>query len=106
MLAQWCSREGERLQGKNVLELGAGLGLMGISAIHMCQPASYIMTDLNETVLKTLCENVVNNLSCKSQDRIDDAATLSLGSEQEVILHYNLELLRGMIVCTMECIMG
>lgn len=62
VLADWCDKESARFCGKNILELGAGLGLTGLSVIKSCNPASYTFTDLHATVLETLKENILINL--------------------------------------------
>lgn len=59
---EWCSENAHLFRNKNVLELGSGLGLMGLAVIKLCKPASYTFTDLPTTVLKTLAENVKINL--------------------------------------------
>ncbi|XP_064118501.1 protein-lysine N-methyltransferase EEF2KMT-like isoform X2 [Macrobrachium nipponense] len=62
VLADWCQKEADSFSGKNVLELGAGLGLTGLTVIKACNPASYTFTDLHMSVLKTLKENILINL--------------------------------------------
>ncbi|XP_071516172.1 protein-lysine N-methyltransferase EEF2KMT-like isoform X2 [Panulirus ornatus] len=65
VLADWCCRESHRFQNKRILELGAGLGLLGLAVIQSCKPLSYIFTDLHHSVLKTLKENIYINLKEK-----------------------------------------
>ncbi|KAK4302213.1 hypothetical protein Pmani_025710 [Petrolisthes manimaculis] len=83
VLGPWCARESQLFHKKNILELGAGLGLTGITVVRTCHPASYTLTDLHETVLKTLRENVVLNLGNENHDRIHDVSTPSSVSEYE-----------------------
>jgi len=51
----------KQLHGKNVLELGCGVGLTGISVITICHPQQYIFSDYNPAVLELLCENIKLN---------------------------------------------
>ncbi|KAK7068783.1 Protein fam86a [Halocaridina rubra] len=62
VLIDWCSKKSEEFYGKNILELGAGLGLTGLAIIKSCSPASYTFTDTHTEVLNTLKENVLINL--------------------------------------------
>lgn len=61
-LADWCSANASHFQGKSILELGSGLGLTGLAIIQNCKPSSYTFTDVHDSVLKTLLENVNINL--------------------------------------------
>lgn len=70
ILAEWCCKELELFQGKKVLELGAGLGLTGLTVVQSCRPSSFVFTDLHEAVLTTLRENVLINLCKKTQDEL------------------------------------
>jgi predicted nicotinamide N-methyase len=51
----------EQLREKNVLELGCGVGLTGISVITACRPKRYIFSDYNPAVLELLCKNIKLN---------------------------------------------
>lgn len=55
-----------KLQGKNVLELGSGVGLTGLAIINYCSPKTYYFSDFHPLVLKTLRENVQLNLFNKT----------------------------------------
>lgn len=46
---------------RNVLELGSGLGLLGMFICKMCNPQGYIFTDYHEKVLQLLDENITLN---------------------------------------------
>lgn len=65
-LGEWCSENTSYFSGKIVLELGSGLGMTGIAVIQNCHPASYTFTDVHDSVLKMLLENVNINLSNES----------------------------------------
>ncbi|KAG7154566.1 lysine N-methyltransferase EEF2KMT-like 2 [Homarus americanus] len=69
VLAEWCCKEAHRFQDKNVLELGAGLGLLGLAVVQSCKPSSYTFTDLHPSVLNTLTENVQINLNKVPHDK-------------------------------------
>lgn len=70
VLAEWCSENKPLFRNKRVLELGSGLGLMGLAVIKICEPASYIFTDLPTTVLTTLAENVNINLESDTTNEV------------------------------------
>ena len=47
---------------RNVLELGSGAGLVGVSVVKVCHPATLTLSDRIENVLQLLRENVKLNL--------------------------------------------
>ena len=61
-MAEWCSFNKKEIQGKNVLELGSGVGLTGLTVIKLCEPKIYYFSDCHPIVLRTLEENVRLNL--------------------------------------------
>lgn len=58
MLSEWCAENVKQLHGKNILELGCGVGLTGMSVIAVCHPKQYVFSDYNTAVLDMLCENL------------------------------------------------
>ena len=48
---------------RNILELGSGSGLVGVSVARLCRPATLTLTDRVENVMQQLKENVKLNLS-------------------------------------------
>ncbi|VDK46256.1 unnamed protein product [Anisakis simplex] len=58
------------LQGRNVLELGAGCGFCGIALAASAMPRSVTLTDCNAHVLTLLRQNVENNFSEESKQQV------------------------------------
>lgn len=48
-------------QGKKVVEIGSGVGFLGIACLALCHPKMYLFTDHSEEVLNILHENVKTN---------------------------------------------
>ena len=46
---------------RNVLELGCGVGLSGLIALHYCRPKTYFFTDFHEKVLEKVQINLEIN---------------------------------------------
>mmetsp|Transcript_14999 Transcript_14999/g.41536 ORF Transcript_14999/g.41536 Transcript_14999/m.41536 type:complete len:324 (-) Transcript_14999:57-1028(-) len=65
------------IHNKSCLELGAGLGLVGILAHHL-NAKRVIMTDGDTATLENLRENVANNVSAGNSDDDDDNKTSQL----------------------------
>ncbi len=59
---------------RTILELGCGVGLTGLVALHCCRPKSYTFTDSNENVLNKVKENLQINGFCPrtSEQRQDE----------------------------------
>lgn len=51
-----------KIEGKNILELGSGVGLTGLTVIDFCALKTYNFSDCHSIVLETLAENVRLNL--------------------------------------------
>lgn len=60
-LCEWSVANKLLICGKNVLELGAGIGLSGLVIGKCCRPTSITLTDGDDNVLDYLTENVRNN---------------------------------------------
>lgn len=67
-LAEWCISNKQKILGKNILELGSGVGLTGLTVINFCEPKSYYFSDCHPLVLKTLEENIRLNLIEEKKD--------------------------------------
>lgn len=75
ILAEWCMHNRDLFTNKQIIELGAGIGLAGIMVTKACLPASYLFTDYHDKVLKILNYNVKLNfddtaLVCDNGDDI------------------------------------
>jgi len=76
----------EQFCGKNILELGCGIGLTGMNVISICSPKQYIFSDCHPTVLNMLCENVkLNFVSNKQSDLLN---TSDMTSKLQLQLKY------------------
>ncbi|GIX85183.1 protein-lysine N-methyltransferase EEF2KMT [Caerostris extrusa] len=62
-LSEWCIRNTSTLEKKTVLELGSGIGLLGIIVLKYSKPEKYIFTDKSWEVLKLLSSNIKINIS-------------------------------------------
>lgn len=62
-MAEWCLANSDQIHGKKVVELGSGLGLVGLTCWKKCNPKSLILTDFHPKVLETLVHNVEIQLS-------------------------------------------
>ncbi|XP_011691644.1 PREDICTED: protein FAM86D [Wasmannia auropunctata] len=74
VLSQWCAENKERFCGKDVLELGCGVGLTGMSVISACSPRRYIFSDCHPTVLDVLRENVKLNFLSSERSGLSNAS--------------------------------
>ena len=63
----WALQNARLFQGRSVLELGAGCGMLGVSLACACQPTDVTLTDFrghfesSETVMHCLRDNVARN---------------------------------------------
>lgn len=86
MLSQWCAENKGQFYRKNILELGCGVGLTGMSVISICSPKQYIFSDCHLTVLDTLCENI--KLNFLSNERCNLLNTSETTSKLKLQLKY------------------
>lgn len=61
VLAEWCLQNKNLFEEKTVLELGCGVGLVGLTAIVNCKCKQYIFSDCNDEVLDLVRHNVLIN---------------------------------------------
>lgn len=62
-MAEWCLNSADKLHSKNVIELGSGAGLVGLTCSKLCGPSSVTLTDYHPKVMETLRFNVNINAS-------------------------------------------
>lgn len=74
VMSQWGAENKGQFCGKNVLELGCGVGLTGMSVISVCSPKQYIFSDCHPTVLDMLCENVKLNFLSNEQRKLSNVS--------------------------------
>ncbi|KAF6040593.1 FAM86A [Bugula neritina] len=66
-MAEYLVDDCSLLKDKHVLELGAGLGLLGLTVCSLCNCGSYLLSDHHSSVLHKLQRNIAensNNLLC------------------------------------------
>ncbi|XP_037073906.1 protein-lysine N-methyltransferase EEF2KMT-like [Pollicipes pollicipes] len=82
-LLDWYLLRPEAIQGRRVLELGAGLGLTGLALCRTCSPASYHVTDGHPLVVEMLKYNVLKNLELAEDDLpvVDESACAAFVSD-------------------------
>ena len=69
---------------RNVLELGSGLGLTGISILKQCHCNSFTFTDCHTQVLYLLAKNIELNLASKTSSLLNDPENCDSDSSKEV----------------------
>ena len=58
----------ENAQGRHVLELGSGVGMLGIALLKTVAMESYTFTDCNDSVLDFLAHNLKQNFVEHDED--------------------------------------
>ncbi|GFV50191.1 protein-lysine N-methyltransferase EEF2KMT [Trichonephila clavipes] len=61
-MSEWCIRNPINFDRQIVLELGSGIGLLGLVILASCNPLKYIFTDKSPEVLKLLSSNIQLNI--------------------------------------------
>ena len=73
--AEWAQNYARLFDGKKVLELGSGAGLLGLSLIKTLNTKSYVFTDCHFKVLNSLIYNVNLNTGEKPAESLMRKAT-------------------------------
>lgn len=60
-LCEFITNNQEDFRGKNILELGSGVGLTGIFIGKYCEPSILVLSDCHSSVIETLKQNVELN---------------------------------------------
>lgn len=60
-LSEWCFEQESLLKNKNVLELGSGLGFLGVALCKQCKLDSFTFSDFHPQVLFLLMKNIEIN---------------------------------------------
>lgn len=71
MLAEWALQNQNFFHHKHILELGSGIGFLGILVAKKCLPASLFVSDCHYSVLKQLCKNVCLNINGEILSKCD-----------------------------------
>lgn len=68
-ISEWSIENRQQIDGKHILELGAGTGLSSLFIGKCCSPKTIHITDGNDRVIDNLIENVANNFKKLDNDR-------------------------------------
>lgn len=60
-LSEWCLENPGVFENRRVLELGSGVGLLGLTVLGACGPAFFVFTDKSHEVLSILSRNLALN---------------------------------------------
>nr|CAD7408156.1 unnamed protein product [Timema poppensis] len=72
-LAEWCVTHRLMLAHKEILELGSGAGLTGLTVSLCCRPRSFHFSDCHPAVLQLLCHNVALNTKHPAKTKLSEA---------------------------------
>lgn len=76
ILSRWIGRIGqikpEMVEGKTVVELGAGCGLPGLAAAMLCKPAKVFITDIHHSTLVNAAFNARLNSAVQSETHANE----------------------------------
>lgn len=81
-LCEWIADHKGIFRNRVVLELGSGLGLLGLILCKLCQPREVILSDCHDEVIRCLIDNVERNIS-KQQEEEEEALSERLVSSSE-----------------------
>ena len=57
VLARWIMNNPQQFKGKNIVEVGSGVGLAGL-ACGLCKPKRVILTDYKPQVMELIAKNI------------------------------------------------
>ncbi|XP_028310289.1 protein-lysine N-methyltransferase EEF2KMT-like isoform X1 [Gouania willdenowi] len=60
-LSEWALEHTQMFRGRSVLELGSGVGLVGVVICRCCSPSTFVFSDCHDSVLDKLRRNVELN---------------------------------------------
>lgn len=103
MLLEYLLDKPSIINGRRVLELGAGLGLLGIGlSTSQCPPSHYTLTDLHPTVLDTLKHNVSINIPAAGGDGGNAALAVDDAGEADEIQKEVAKVKRAAVIVDVE----
>nr|CAD7264743.1 unnamed protein product [Timema shepardi] len=82
-LAEWCVTHRLMLAHKEILELGSGAGLTGLTVSLCCRPRSFHFSDCHPAVLQLLCHNVALNTKHPAKTKPSEAEDCPTRTSQE-----------------------
>nr|CAD7457240.1 unnamed protein product [Timema tahoe] len=82
-LAEWCVTHRLMLAHKEILELGSGVGLTGLTVSLCCRPRSFHFSDCHPAVLQFLCHNVALNAKHPAKIKPSEAEDGQTRTSQE-----------------------
>lgn len=68
-ISEWAIQNRHHIDGKHILELGAGTGLSSLLIGKCCSPKTIHISDGNDRVIENLIENVKNNFEQLKDDQ-------------------------------------
>lgn len=71
-ISEWAIENRCQIDGKHIVELGAGTGLSSLIIGKCCSPKTIHITDGNDRVIENLIANVANNFEHLNDDDDDD----------------------------------
>ncbi|XP_031563314.1 protein-lysine N-methyltransferase EEF2KMT-like isoform X2 [Actinia tenebrosa] len=80
-MLEWVLENSKEFENRNVVELGCGLGLLGLSICMSYSPQHYVFTDCHEAVLGKLNKNLSINGFQRNAD-----SNCYCGTEDETVL--------------------
>lgn len=83
-ISEWAIENRCQIDGKHIVELGAGTGLSSLIIGKCCSPKTIHITDGNDRVIENLIANVANNFEHLNDDDDDDQRFYYAGNKTTV----------------------